>query len=127
MKRELPVPLTAEEKSEAEGKIAVLVVERDAIQTELDALGAKHRKRLREIKKEESRLARERTTGTKLAQVEVEEVKNFETNTVKIVRKDTGAQIEERAMTAKEREQLTLNEVGDDGRTKKKIKREKPT
>jgi septal ring factor EnvC (AmiA/AmiB activator) len=104
IERELSVVVDGDELTKRNDELARLVEERDTIETEMAAYQSPKRKRLREIRKEQTRIAAEIRTRKGLALVNCEERFDWSTNTVRVVRLDTNEVVEERAATANERQ-----------------------
>ena len=102
--QEHPIKLSPEAVEHRSSQLAKLIQERTAIETALASYGADKRKRLREIKKEEKRLANEVADKVGLAEVACEEEYVFSQNKVIVRRLDTNEIVSERAMTGEERQ-----------------------
>lgn len=115
--KKVPVPVTDEEKIAMSHKLAQMLCERERINGEKAAACEGWNKEIREIDKRSKQLAKAIHTGKDERDVECEEVMVFETNTVQTKRVDTGEIVDQRAMTADERQTSLLADPGSDAAT----------
>ncbi len=104
--RYLAVPLTEERKKELHEEIVTSINDKRRLEDVLDDI-VKNNKKL--IKSRESKIqenAEILTQGHTMICVVCNQEIDFGMNTVRIIRNDTGEVVEERAMTAQERQQL---------------------
>lgn len=121
MKKELPCTLTSEERHVRSERLARVRVEVRALKDERKVMIKDFKGRLDPLDAEDQRLAAQVTTGVETRLVDVEEIKIFETGTYQLKRIDTGEIIEERAMTAKERDVAAVD-VPDAGGEARKVR-----
>jgi septal ring factor EnvC (AmiA/AmiB activator) len=109
--RELPIKITDAERDQKARQAADKRHEITKLEAEIKVFVDPKKKRARELEAEADALEEAAATGELQAQVAVEEVKDFERNEIRVVRKDTGETIEgPRAMTGKERQTMMVTD-----------------
>lgn len=99
--RELPVDLTAAEKLDFGEKMAEAELAIVALKKEMEPLKAE----VKEHAEERKRLAECIDSGTEERDVNCKWIENLDENVRRLVRQDTGAVVEEIALTAEERQE----------------------
>ena len=95
-------------------ELAGNVEKRDLIEVEYKGVRADYRKRLKDASGVINNLAHKIDTGTEDLEVECTITKDYEHNTFKCIRLDTGEVVEERALTAEELQRSMVDERPDD-------------
>lgn len=109
--RKLPVKMTEEEVADCGRLLVERMTQRDEVAAEKAEAMSTFKDRL-ELADGLVQAARESIqTGEKKVDVECDVVYSWEENKVSVVRKDTGEVVEERAMDAAEREELSQGQL----------------
>ena len=103
--RTLLVNLTGDEKEKLHDELAVYCTDIEAKMGEKAAAMAEFNESLRDMRKGMRTVLNAINTGSREVEVKCREYTHFKNNTVIVKRLDTGEVIEERAMTAEERQQ----------------------
>ena len=101
VKRDLPVELNAAEKLDFGEKMADAELSIAALKKEMEPLKAA----VKDHAAERARLAECIDSGTEERQVNCKWIETIEENVTRLIRQDTGDVVEERALSAEEREQ----------------------
>jgi hypothetical protein len=109
--RKLAVALDPTQRAALVDKMTNIRTEKAALEAELVELQATMRTRIRERQAALERTLESLSTGVSVEDVTCEERISYEDGTVTVVRKDTGALVDKREMTAEER-QLSLEATG---------------
>lgn len=104
-KQSLPVPLTPAEVAAKSRELARLVQDKNAKEEERTQAAQQFSADIKDMVKRQNELARQIDNGQEWRDIDVEEVKNYETKTVDIVRKDTNEIVSSRGMTPEERQE----------------------
>lgn len=117
VKRSLPVPINAKLSLEKEHRITEALTEKKEEQEKMNAEILPRRKRIKELEGEIETLRAQVMKGTEDRDVVCDVIKDYKRMTVKVVRRDTDKVVEERTMTAEDRQEDLLKAGG--GRGKK--------
>lgn len=105
VKRSLPVPINAKLTLQKEHRITEALTEKKEEQEKMNAEILPRRKRIRELEGEIETLRSQVMKGTEDRDVVCDIIKDFKRNYVVVKRRDTGKVIEERTMTAEDRQE----------------------
>ena len=103
--KRLPVQLTPEERQERGDALANSVQQTAALGEEKKAQDAEINGKIKLSKEVTRKLSQIITTGTEDRDVECDVVKDFKAGTVTTFRSDTGEQVDQRTLTAEERQE----------------------
>lgn len=106
--RQLPCQLTHDELITAAKGVARATADLAAAETEMQAVKAEYKETVARLEARRGESARLVNEGVQVREVECEEIHDLTAKTVVVVRRDTGEQVENRAMSAQEREALPL-------------------
>ena len=102
--RLLKCELTGQERNELNKKLSRLIVEIGQIEVEQSAIKSQFKARLDTAKAASTEAAGTLENGFMFKDVEIEKRKDFKRSMVYVIRKDTGEEIENRKMTAAEKQ-----------------------
>lgn len=102
---ELPVPLTQDEIRLKGGELAAMLSDYASVEEEKKSAAKELSDKLKDIRRRMDQLGREVRTGEELRQVPCYEDKDFASNTVRIVRRDTHEVVRIRPMRPDEHQE----------------------
>ena len=109
----LKVMFTEKEKVDMAGQIANSIRNLNRVEDELASLSAEYRSEIKKYQMEIRATAQKLNTGWEMRSTPCIEIRNYENGSIKTFRDDSQEMIEERAMTAEERQMTFFDKLPD--------------